>query len=174
VGLTDPLAQDFAKTLSRLGGAEISDADINAFKKNRSETKQVKLDQPVPVELRYETIVPEDGKLHIYRDVYDRNTNTEENLRAVLEAQGVSLDDLSETERSQVMQALSEMSRDARGRNTPADASASPSPTAKPISGKVTRTVKGKKEVVIDVAALKGKGYPAMAASVDKSAKSKT
>jgi lipoprotein-anchoring transpeptidase ErfK/SrfK len=174
VGLTDPLAQDLAKTLARLGGAEISDADINAFKKNRSETKQVKLDQPVPVELRYETIVPEDGKLHIYRDVYDRNTNTEENLRAVLEAQGVSLDDLSETERSQVMQALSEMSRDARGRNTPPAASASPSPTAKPTSGKVTRTVKGKKEVVIDVAALKGKGYPAMAASVDQSAKSKT
>ncbi len=175
VGLTDPLAQDFAKTLARLGGAEISDADINAYKKNRSETKQVKLDQPVPVELRYETIVPEDGKLHIYRDVYDRNTNTEENLRAVLEAQGVSLDDLTETERSQVMQALSDMSRDARGRNSPPEASASPSATvAKPTSGKVTRTVKGKKEVVIDVAALKGKGYPAMAGTADHSAKAKT
>jgi hypothetical protein len=167
------MAQDFAKTLARMGGAELSDADINAFKKNRSETKQVKLDQPVPVELRYETIVAEDGKLHIYRDVYDRNTNTEENLRAVLEAQGVSLDDLSETEKSQVMQALSEMSRDARGRNTPPDVSASPSPT-KPTSGKVTRTVKGKKEIVIDVAALKGKGYPAMTASGEQSAKAKT
>ena len=173
VGLTDPMAQDFAKTLARMGRVELSDADINAFKKNRSETKQVKLDQPVPVELRYETIVAEDGKLHIYRDVYDRNTNTEENLRAVLEAQGVSLDDLSETEKSKVMQALSEMSRDARGRNTPADVSASPSPT-KPTSGKVTRTVKGKKEIVIDVAALKGKGYPAMTASGEQSAKAKT
>jgi L,D-transpeptidase ErfK/SrfK len=173
VGLTDPMAQDFAKTLARMGGAELSEADINAFKKNRSETKQVKLDQPVPVELRYETIVAEDGKLHIYRDVYDRNTNTEENLRAVLEAQGVSLNDLSETEKSQVMQALSEMSRDARGRNTPPDVSPSPSPT-KPTSGKVTRTVKGKKEIVIDVGALKGKGYPAMAASGEQAAKAKT
>jgi len=36
----------------------------------------------VPVELRYETIVIENGQLHVYRDVYNKNTNTEENLRA--------------------------------------------------------------------------------------------
>jgi hypothetical protein len=28
-------------------------------------------------------------------------------------------------------------------------------------SGKVTRTIKGRKEVVIEIAALRGKGYPA-------------
>ncbi len=38
----------------------------------------------------------------------------------------------------------------------------SPSPTAshKSKSGRVTRTVKGKKEIEIEIAALKGKGYP--------------
>jgi len=40
----------------------------------------------VPVELRYETIVIQDGQLHVYRDVYNKNTNTEENLRAAFEA----------------------------------------------------------------------------------------
>ena len=158
VGLTDALAQDFAKVLARIGGTDLTDAQIAGFKRNRSETKPVNLSTTVPVELRYETIVAEDGKLHIYRDVYDRDTNTEENLRAVLESYGVRLEDLTEDERTQVMEALDQMSRDARGRATPAP-SASPK---KPTSGKVTRTVKGKKEIVIEIAALKGKGYPAM------------
>ena len=47
----------------------------------------------MPVELRYETIVVEDGKLHIFKDVYNQNTNTEENLRKVLAAQGVNFED---------------------------------------------------------------------------------
>jgi hypothetical protein len=64
----------------------------------------------VLVELRYETIVVEDGKLHIFRDVYDQETNTEENLRAVLEANGVRFEDLTETERTQVLDALAQMS----------------------------------------------------------------
>jgi len=186
VGLTDALVQDFAKVLAKLGGQKLSDADIANYKKNRSETKQVTLSAAVPVELRYETIVAEDGKLHIYRDVYDRNTNTEENLRAVLEAYGVKLEDLTEEERSQVLEALGEMSRDAKGRldqtavgpsKTTASPSASPVPSPKAVaqkSGRVTRNFKGKKEIVIEIAALKGKGYPAMAVSGGATPKAKS
>lgn len=164
VGLTDALAQDFAKVLAELSGTKLTNSDIAGFKQNRSETKQVTLGQPVPVELRYETIVAEDGKLHIYRDVYDHDTNNEESLRAVLQANGITLEDLTDEERTQVMQALLEMSRDARGKlDAPSPASspsASPTPSPKSKSGRVTRTVKGKKEIVIEIAALKGKGYP--------------
>ena len=185
VGLTDALAQDFAKRLADLAGQKLSDADIANYRTNRSETKQVTLKEPVPVELRYETIVAEDGKLHIYRDVYDRNTNTEENLRAVLAANRITLEDLTEEERSQVLEALNEMSRDARGRldqNRPGSTttgSPGPSPTASPKvaankSGKVTRNFKGKKEITIEVAALKGKGYPAMASAESGVRKAKT
>ena len=185
VGLTDALAQDFAKLLAQIAGKKLSDADIANYKKNRSETKQVTLNDPVPVELRYETIVAEDGKLHIYRDVYDRNTNTEETLRAVLEAYGVKLEDLTEEERSQVLEALSEMSRDAKGRPNPvaeksdtaASAKGSPAPSPKASaqkSGRVTRAFKGQKEIVIEIAALKGKGYPTMASSGTAPQKAKT
>lgn len=159
VGLTDALVTDFAKLLARIGGAKLSDTDIAQYKRNRAETKQLTLSEAVPVELRYETIVAEDGKLHIYRDVYDRDTNTEENLRAVLEANDVRLEDLSEEERAAVIEALDEMSRDARGKASP---SPTASPKAKPKTGKVTRTFKGKKEIVIEIAALKGKGYPSI------------
>jgi hypothetical protein len=57
--------------------------------------------------LRYETVTVEDGKPHIYRDVYDRCANTEDNLRNVLRAYGVTIDQLSEGRRSQVTNALS-------------------------------------------------------------------
>ena len=59
--------------------------------------------------------------------------------------------------------ALSAMARDARG--NPSDATPTPTPGAKNKKdkgdGRVTYTVKGEKQVVIEIAALKGKGYPA-------------
>jgi lipoprotein-anchoring transpeptidase ErfK/SrfK len=164
VGLTNPQVQDFSIVLASLGGGQLTPEDVAGYAKNKEETKQVKLNTPVPVELRYETIVVEDGKLHIYRDVYDKGTNTEENLRRVLEAFGVKLEDLSEQERAQVTQALQQMARDAHG-NPAGDASPPPTPAAKgkekEKSDRVTYTIKGQKEVVIDIAALRGKGYPA-------------
>lgn len=173
VGLTNPQVLEFSRVLAEISGTELKDEDVAQYVKSKTETKNVKLTQPIPVELRYETIVVEDGKLHIYRDVYEHNTNTEENLRRVLEANNVRLDQLSEQERTRVMTALQQMARDAKGNPTDAAAGASPSPSASPSptsssnknvnnSGdQVTRTVKGQKEVVIEIAALQGKGYPA-------------
>jgi lipoprotein-anchoring transpeptidase ErfK/SrfK len=162
VGLTNGQVQDFSVVLAGLGGAQVTPEDVAAYARSREETKQVKLSTPVPVELRYETIVVEDGKLHIYRDVYDKGTNTEENLRRVLEAFGVKLEDLSEQERAQVTQALQAMARDAQG-HPAGDASPTPTPAAKgkEKSDHITYTIKGQKDVVIDIAALRGKGYPA-------------
>ena len=132
----------------------------------------MKLSKPVPVELRYETITVEDGKLHIYRDVYDRGTNTEENLQKVLQLYGLSLDQLGESRGAKVLRALSQMARDASGKaSTPETAQSSKTASAKKDSrndktkaqnlGRVTRTIKGAKEVVIKIEELKGKGYPA-------------
>lgn len=158
VGLTDQMVQDFALQLAQASGTQLTPEDIQNYAKNRSRTQVVKLANAVPVELRYETIVVEDGKLHIYRDVYDRGTNTEENLRRVLEVYGVKPEDLSEQERSQVSEALQAMAHDAHGNPSGADSS---KPKGKSKSSNVTYNVKGQKEVVIEIAALRGKGYPA-------------
>lgn len=181
VGLTSPQVQDFSRLLAQVAGSEISDAALKSYFADKTKTKVVKLDQAVPVELRYETIVVEDGKLHIYRDVYDQDTNTEDNLRAVLQAHGTRLEDFSEAERALVLDTLNAMSR---RRKTAAAASkltpaASPTasaattadkaekkpvvaeaqkPTIKPAGKPITRN---QKEVVIELASLKGKGYPA-------------
>lgn len=171
VGLTDKQVQEFSQLLGKLGGTEITPEDMAQYEGNRTETKNLKLEKPVPVELRYETIVVEDGKLHIYRDVYDRGTNTEEHLRSVLEAQGVSFEQLGEEEKTRVMNALQKMARGTTGKRvepnqTPAPAVNNPAVNNNARrndnqSDKVTRSIKGEKEIVLEIAALKGKGYPA-------------
>ena len=133
VGLTNNQVKDFALLLSKTSGTDLSDITMASYLEDKEQTKTVKLNQPVPVELRYETIVFEGGKLHIYNDVYAQDTNTEENLRSVLEAHGLKFEDLSEQQRTQALDAL---------------------------SGK-TKPKKGEKEIVIDLGGLSAKGYPA-------------
>lgn len=160
VGLTNAQVKDFAMLLMRAANKEVSDKEIAQYLGDKTKTKSVKLGQVIPVELRYETIVLEDGKLHIYKDVYAQDTNTEENLRRVLETHGSKLDDLSAEQRQQALDALNAMSARPKPGTAP---SSSPSPS--PADKKTARAAKAKKpqnEIVIDVgAALAQKGYPA-------------
>ena len=160
VGLTNPLVQDFAMELAKLSGNELTPAQIKGYEQKRTEAADVALAKPVTVELRYETIVAEDGKLRIFRDVYEHGTNTEENLNRVLAAYGLSINDLTPDEQTKVREALKQMAVDAQGK--PVDeAETSDDPKKPSTSSRVTRNIKGKKEVVVDIAALRGKGYPA-------------
>lgn len=106
VGLTTPQMKDFTMLLLQAANNQVSQDQIAQYLADKTKTKSVKLDQVIPVELRYETIVLEDGKLHIYKDVYAKHTNTEDNLRKVLEAQGGRLEDLTPEQRDQAIAAL--------------------------------------------------------------------
>ncbi|PYS90775.1 MAG: hypothetical protein DMF64_13960 [Acidobacteria bacterium] len=167
VGLTSPQVQDFARLLAELSGTQLTDQDIAAYAQKKTETKSVQLARAMPVELRYETIVVEDGKLHIYRDVYDHGTNTEENLRRVLDVYGVSLEQLNAQERQQVSDALKAMATDATGKPAEGDGTTNDNATSSKnkkndkTSAHVTRTIKGQKEIVIKLPELASKGYPA-------------
>lgn len=113
VGLTNAQIKDFAGLLAKASNtSEVSDITIASYLEDKEKTKTVKLSQTVPVELRYETIVLEDGKLHIYKDVYAQDSNTEENLRAVLEANGVRFEDLPEQQRTEILNALKDVKKD--------------------------------------------------------------
>lgn len=168
VGLTTAQIKDFARMLASISGTQVTDKMVASYLADKTQTKVVKLAQVVPVELRYETIVVEDGKLHIYKDVYDQNTNTEENLRAVLDANGMNMDSLSSEDKAKIMDALNLMSAHPQKNVAPlpspspvesnANDRTSKKPKAKPSP---TPSAKKQKEVVIDVAGLSGKGYPA-------------
>ena len=148
-----------------MGGAQLSSEDVKNYEKDKTETKNIKLANPVPIELRYETIVVTDGKVSIYRDVYERGTNTEENLRRVLTTFGVNFDQLSPEEQRGLKDALIRMAVDAQGNIVKDDGNNN---SANMNAKKVTRNVKGEKEIVVEIASLKGKGYPAPVALVQK------
>jgi lipoprotein-anchoring transpeptidase ErfK/SrfK len=161
VGLTTPQVKDFAILLGRASNTnEVSEQTIATYLRDKEKTKTVKLNQTVPVELRYETIVLEDGKLHIYKDVYAQDTNTEDNLRQVLEAHGVKWEDLSEQQRNEALNALNAMSAKPRPMSSP---SSSPEASAGKKTAKKKTPPKSQNEIVIDLGnlAVAQKGYPA-------------
>jgi hypothetical protein len=139
-----------------------------SFLSKRSRTQVVKLTKSIPVELRYETIVIQDGQLHVYRDVYNKNTNTEENLRAAFEANGVSFDSLSDDAKTQAMDALNAMSLHPKKQPAPKPTILANQNSADKLAlaaerkaeAEQQKKLRNQKEIVIDVAALSGKGYP--------------
>src|SRR5687767_6495830 len=64
---------------------------IAAAKRNKRTLIAV-LDPRVPVEITYDTIVVESGRLNIYPDVYQHKSNTIENVRRELQMSGVEHD----------------------------------------------------------------------------------
>jgi hypothetical protein len=163
VGLTNQQVEDFSIQLSKLAGEPLTMADIKGYQKAKTETKEVKLEKPVPVELRYETIVVENGTLKIFRDVYERGTNTEEELQRVLENYGVSLDSISSDMRTKIVAALDQMSLTPSGKDPDSDERENTNKSNLNTNlGRVTRNIKGQKEMVFKLPELAGKGYPSL------------
>jgi len=169
VGMTNEQVKDFTKTLARASNTELSDQTMATYLKNRTRTRVLTLSNLVPVELRYETIVVEDGKLHIYRDVYDQNTNTEENLRAVLQANGIKFDDFSDDEKTRTLEALNLFSRHPKKQpapkpSIPANQNATEKAAAaaeRKAEAERQKKLRSQKEIVVEIPILSSKGYPA-------------
>lgn len=174
VGLTDKQMRLFSQQLAAIAGDSIDTKELTALTKNKKETKSVKLPKSIPIELRYETIVAEDGQLYVYRDVYGRGTNRESIAVEVLKRHGVQPSQLSDTERTMIREALVAMSGDtsaAQATGSLANSGAAPdtskksstsTKTGKPTASKTSaQKASSKKMRVIPIAALAGKGYPA-------------
>ena len=168
VGLTNEQVKDFAKVLAEATETQLSAETMASYLKRRTRTQVVKLTQMVPVELRYETIVVEDGKLRIYRDVYGQKTNTEENLRAVLAAHGINFDEMSEPEKSQALEIMNIVSRNPKKKPTPAPTVVAnqtveekrAAAAARKAEAERLRKLRSQRQFEISIAS-NGKGYPA-------------
>jgi murein L,D-transpeptidase YcbB/YkuD len=64
------------------------------------------LDEPVEVDINYDTLVVEGGVLYIYPDVYDRRTNTVARLRDELSTSGVDTAALDDAELKKMLAAV--------------------------------------------------------------------
>jgi hypothetical protein len=60
------------------------------------------------------------------------------------------------------------MAVDAQGKTVSESSNSNSANSSKAKAGNVTRNIKGKKEVVIELPALKGKGYPAPVALMER------
>jgi hypothetical protein len=86
---------DLAEKIIAARSLEVSAQRIAAAKRSLR-MLVVNLEEPVPVDINYDTIVVEEGVLHIYPDVYGRRANTPQRLRAELEAAGVDVSTLND------------------------------------------------------------------------------
>ncbi len=170
VGLTNVQVQDFATVMGQLSGTALTIDSVKTFENNRSKTRTVKLGKLIPVELRYETIVAENGSLIIYRDVYERGTNTPTEAARILDLYGVKYNNLPDAEKAALDSALMEMNLDSRGspvadwssaqHNNKGEKQAVGTLEQRAKKGKVTRTLKGDTEIRVAIAGLNSKGYP--------------
>ena len=79
---------DLAEKIVAARSIPVSAEEITVAKKTKTQLI-APLEPTIPVEITYDTMVIEDGRLHIYPDIYDRKKNTIENLRAELKNNGI-------------------------------------------------------------------------------------
>jgi hypothetical protein len=86
---------DLAEKIIAARNAPISRRRIEGAKRS-SRTLVVQLQEPVPVDINYDTLVVEDGILYIYPDVYARRMNQPSRLREELQSSGVDVSNLDD------------------------------------------------------------------------------
>ncbi|HEY0078297.1 MAG TPA: L,D-transpeptidase [Pyrinomonadaceae bacterium] len=79
---------DLAEKIIAARSWPVSTAQIERAKRT-TRTLAAALEEPLPVDINYDTLVVEGGRLYIYPDVYERGTNTVKRLREELESSGV-------------------------------------------------------------------------------------
>jgi L,D-transpeptidase catalytic domain len=103
--LTDDLF-DLAERIARARSLDVTGEEINRARGD-SERRVLRLEEPLPVDINYDTEVVEGGVLHVYPDVYDRKTNTVERLREDLRAAGIDVSKLDEATLGQMIEKAS-------------------------------------------------------------------
>ncbi|HEX9545419.1 MAG TPA: L,D-transpeptidase [Pyrinomonadaceae bacterium] len=93
---------DLAEKIIAARSVSISPRRIAAAK-HSFKTLDVHLDEPLPVDINYDTLVVEGGVLHIYPDVYDRGMNRPARLRAELVSSRVDVSKLDDETMNQML-----------------------------------------------------------------------
>ena len=97
---------DLADKIIAARSLDVSRKRIDAAKRS-SRMLVARLEEPVPVDINYDTLVVEGSVLHIYPDVYSRGTNRSAKLRAELQAANVDLSNVSEKMLQQMLRKVS-------------------------------------------------------------------
>ena len=93
----------FAVTEMIAKALNLSASDQIAAARESKDRSVIKLGDDIPADINYDTMVVENGMLNIYPDVYDRNSNTIENLRAEFRAFDVDTSKLNDEDLKQML-----------------------------------------------------------------------
>ncbi|HZS49109.1 MAG TPA: L,D-transpeptidase [Blastocatellia bacterium] len=77
----------------------------------RGRSVPIKLDKPVVVDFRYDTVAIDGDKVRIYPDIYHFNVDSQQALESALTNTGTSWDSLSEKKQQQILAAIKRSSR---------------------------------------------------------------
>lgn len=86
---------DLSENIMKAVGSDLSAEQIAAAKRTKKQFSAL-LEPTIPVEITYDTLVVENGRLHIYPDVYGHNKNTVENVRKELETSRIAHESLTD------------------------------------------------------------------------------
>ena len=103
VRMLKPDLYDLAEKIVAARSLPVSSKQIAAAKAS-SKTLEAKLEPAIPVEITYDTMVVEAGKLHVYPDVYDYNTNTVERLRRELSSNNIDSANITDETLSKIIE----------------------------------------------------------------------
>lgn len=95
---------DLAEKIIEARGLDVTPQQIASAKRTKK-TLVIPLEPILPVEITYDTMVVENGKLHIYPDVYQYKRNTVANLREELRSSNVDDSELSDAELKKMLAA---------------------------------------------------------------------
>lgn len=93
---------DLAEKIVAARALPVSPLEIAKAKKTKK-TLAAELAPPIPVEITYDTLIVEAGKLRVYPDIYGRKTNTPERLLTELESSGVDTSRLDDTDLKKIL-----------------------------------------------------------------------
>lgn len=133
---------DLADHIIAARAAPVSSKRIDAAKRG-SRMLVVRLDDEVPVDINYDTIVVEDRVLHIYPDVYSRGTNRVAVLRAELATAGLDTSKLSDRSLRQILGRVTRRTQFVVDLNSVAEGRALQDGKALPLIPKRARTTRG-------------------------------
>ena len=96
IRVMQPDLYDLAEKIIAARGLDMTPEKIALAKSNKVNVV-LPVDPPIPVEITYDTMVVESGRLHVYPDVYELRKNTTANLRRELELDGIGGHSITDT-----------------------------------------------------------------------------
>lgn len=93
---------DLAEKITAARGLDVTAEQIAAAKRSKK-TLVAEMDPPLTVEITYDTIVVENGRLNIYPDVYERRSNTIANVRKELSTSGIDDSKVTDSEIKRIL-----------------------------------------------------------------------